>query len=278
MKAQVDWIGVLLRVAVILGVGFMLAPLVFVVLNSFNASPLSKFPPESFSFRWYEQMFAWQPFADGFRNSVIVATLSTLLALAVGTPAAIALTRHQFRLREAMRGAVLTPLIFPRVALALGAYILFLQVGQALNARSALLGTPLALVLVHALLGLPLVVVIVGATLSTLDVSVEEAAEDLGANPAQTFLRVTYPLIRQALLVSAVFAFMFSFDEVETTFFLAPVSIRTLPVEMFIYLEREATPVVAALSTLLLFGTFVLVLLLAARLGVERLVGAVSRP
>jgi putative spermidine/putrescine transport system permease protein len=254
-----------------------LAPLVFVVLNSFNSSALGVFPPQGFSLQWYERMLAWPPFATGFRNSVIVGLVATILALAAGVPSAYALTRYRFRTREALQSYFLSPLIFPRVALALGAYIAFLELGQALGARSLLLGTPLALIIVHALLGLPIVIVIMSAAIVNIDPALEDAALDLGASPAHAFRRVVVPLIARAAVIAAVFAFIFSFDEVETTFFLAPISTRTLPVEMYIYMERELTPVVAALSTLLLAATFTIVVLMAWRLGIESVTRAASR-
>jgi len=272
-----DPVNLALQLVLVAGVLFMLAPLFFVVVNSFNASPLSRFPPESFSLRWYQTALSWPPFISGFRNSLIIASAAMVLALLAGSTAAIALVRYQFRFRELLRAFLVAPLLFPRVALALGAYILFLQVGQLLTMRAALLGTPTAIVLVHALLGLPIVVLVVSAALVSVDPVLEEAAQDLGAGPLTTFRRITLPLIRGGLIVGAVFAFIFSFDEVETTFFLAPISVKTLPVEMFIYLERELSPVVAALSTLLMAATFVIVIALSGRLGVDRVVRSAER-
>jgi putative spermidine/putrescine transport system permease protein len=93
-----------------------------------------------------------------------------------------------------------------------------------------------------------------------MDPALEEAAMDLGATATQTLLRVTFPLVRVGIATATVFAFMFSFDEVEASFFISPVSGRTLPIEMFIFMEQDQSPTIAALSSLLILGTLLVVM------------------
>jgi len=272
-----DVIHVALRAWLIAVLVFMLAPLIFVVINSFNSSPFSRFPPEAFSLRWYQDALTYAPFQAGFRNSVFVALGATSIALVSGILAAIALVRYSFRGRDVLRTAFIAPMVVPKVALGLAAFILFLRLADTFGLREQLFGTPISLVLVHALIGLPLVVVIISSTLVALDPTLEEAAADLGAGPRETLLRVTLPLIRQGAIIAGVFAFMFSFDEVESAIFLSPIAGRTLPVEMFLFLERRQDPTLAAVSSLLVAATFIGVVILASRFGIERVTRVSAR-
>jgi putative spermidine/putrescine transport system permease protein len=267
----------LLRLWLVTVMLFMVSPLFFVLVNSFNSSPFSSFPPQGLSLRWYQDALNYEPFQTGLRNSLTVAIGATAIALTAGTMAALALIRYRFRGRDALRTLFVSPMVFPKVALGLAAFVLFLKVAEVLQAREALLSSPISLIVVHGLIGLPLVVVIVSSALIGVDPTIEEAAADLGADPSRTFFRVTLPLIRQGLIIAGFFAFMFSFDEVESAIFLAPIAGRTLPVEMFLFLERRQDPTLAALSALLVVTTLIIVVALASRYGVERITRAVNR-
>lgn len=269
---SIDAISLALRIWLVAVLAFMVAPLVFVFVNSFNASPFSNFPPQGFSLRWYEGALTYEPFQSGLRRSLTVAIGATLVAVGVGTLASIGLVRYRFRGSDALRTFFISPMVVPKVALGLAIFVLFLKVADVLGLRDQLVGSSISLIIVHALIGLPLVVIIVSSSLVGVDPSLEEAAADLGADPLKTFVRVTLPLVRQSMITSAVFAFMFSFDEVESAIFLAPLSGRTLPVEMFLLLERQQDPTLAALSSLLVAATLMVVLVLASRVGVERVV------
>lgn len=274
---RADPVAVGLRVWLLLALLFMTAPLALVIVNSFNASPFSNFPPEQLSLRWYESAISYEPFQSGLRKSLTVALVSTLIALVVGTLAAIGLVRYHFRGSAVLRTFFTAPMVVPKVALGLATFVLFLKAAQLLDLREALVGSPVSLVVVHAVIGLPLIVIIVSASLVGVDPVLEEAAADLGASPAETFVRVTMPLIGQGMAISAIFAFMFSFDEVESAIFLSPIAGRTLPVEMFLLLERQQDPTLAALSSLLVLATLSVVLVLASRFGVERVIRTVQR-
>jgi putative spermidine/putrescine transport system permease protein len=125
-----------------------------------------------------------------------------------------------------------------------------------------LYGGLFGLIVAHALLGLPFVISIMTAVMYNIDPSQEEAAQDLGCNPVESFFRVTLAQLRTGLAVSAVFAFMMSFDELETSLFLVRPANNTLPIEMFLYVQEQQNPTLAALSTLLVALTVLLVLLL----------------
>jgi putative spermidine/putrescine transport system permease protein len=229
----------------LIGVGiFILTPLVFVIVNSFNASADSIFPPSAYSLRWYETVLRVEPFRKGMVNSLIVATGSTLFSLVIGALVARALTRHSFRGKSFFRTLFLSPLVVPRIVLGFSLFLLFIRIG--LN------GTQLGMIAGHALLGLPFVTIILTASMLAVDRETEEAAADLGANAFQTFVFITLPQMRVGLVVAALFAFITSFDEVEVSIFLTRPAINTLPVEMFIYAEQFQDPTLAAVSALLI--------------------------
>ncbi len=245
------WIDAALRIALFGVLGFILSPLVFVVVNSFNGSAFNSFPPDGFSLRWYEFVLAYKPFREGMVNSLIIASASTLVAMMTGMLAALALVRGKVRARGALSAFFLSPLVVPRVATGIAVFILLI--------RLRLFGTTGSLVLVHAMLSLPFAIVLLTASLVSVNRTFEEAAMDLGAGPLRTFWQVTLPQIRAGLIVAAVFAFITSFDETEASIFLVRPSNTTLPVQMFLYLEQYQNPTLAALSTLLIGLTVVLV-------------------
>src|SRR5881396_51112 len=240
-----------LRVVLFGVLAFVLSPLVFVVINSFNGSAFNSFPPQGFSFQWYQFVLGYAPFREGMVNSLIIASASTLLAIVAGMLAALALTRGRVRARGILNAFFLSPLVMPRVAIGIAVFILLI--------RLRLFGTTGSLVLVHAMLSLPFALVLLSASLVNVNRSLEEAAMDLGAGPLRTFWSVTLPQIRAGLVVAAVFAFITSFDETEASIFLVRPANTTLPIQMFLYLEQYQNPTLAALSTLLIAATIVLV-------------------
>ncbi len=242
---------------------FMLSPIVFVVINAFNDSSLSLFPPKGFSLRWFRAVFDHEPFRKGFFNSFKVASAASTLSLIAGTLAALALARHRFPGRPLLRSLFFAPLIVPRVAVGLAVFVLFVRWVQPLQ------GTNVGLALAHAVLTLPFVITIVTANLALLNPSLEEAAKDLGANPFRAFWHVTLPQMRTGLAVAGAFAFITSFDEVETSIFVLSPPNTTLPIQMFLYMEQWQNPTLAALSTLLVACTIVPVLVLLPILKVQ---------
>jgi putative spermidine/putrescine transport system permease protein len=245
------WIDGALRVSLLAVLAFMLSPLVFVVINSFNDSAFNRFPPEGFSLRWYEFVLGYVPFRDGMVNSLIVATASTLLAVPAGMLAGLALVRGSFRGKGALRAFFMSPLVMPKVAIGIAVFILLI--------RLRLFGSLPSLMIVHAMLSLPFTIVLLTASLVGVNRTLEEAAMDLGAGPLRTFWKVTVPQIRAGLVVATIFAFISSFDETEASIFLVRPANITLPIQMFLYVEQYQNPTLAALSTLLIALTVAIV-------------------
>lgn len=245
---------VLLRLILGAVLVFMAAPILIVVVNSFNASPFNVWPPSGFTLEWYHKALTMPEFQRGFVNSVIAGILSTLIVLLVGTPLSYAIVRIAFRGKSLLRGILLGPLVIPRIAIGFALFVLYIATG------SGLYGTMFGVVLGHALLMLPFVVSVLVANLGEVDPIVEEAARDLGAGPVRAFILVVLPQIRPGLIVSGLLAFITSFDEVETTIFLVKPVVNTLPIEMYLYLDQNQDPTLAALSTLLIALSMLLVL------------------
>lgn len=234
---------------------FMAAPLVIVVVNSFNESAFSQWPPQGFSTEWYSTVFHNDRFLRSFYTSLKVAVGATVIALVIGSMAAYALTRYRIVGRRIVQTMYFAPLTVPRVAIGFALFVLYItwQIG--------LFGTIRGLIVAHVLLVLPFVVVIFVSTIGSIDPVYEEAARDLGAGRVRTFLKVTLPQMQTGFVVAAVFAFIISFDEVEMSIFVVRPETNTLPVEMFLFLEQQQTPTLAALSALLIGLMLALVLL-----------------
>jgi putative spermidine/putrescine transport system permease protein len=237
-----------------LTVFYLLAPTLVIVPMSFTQASILSFPPEGFSTRWYELMLTKPAWSAGLRNSVVVGSLTAILATGLGTLAALGMTRGRFPGRALINGLVLSPLIVPLVIIAIGIFSLFVQWRIA--------GSVVGLVLAHTALAVPFVVVNVATSLRTIDRNLELAAANLGATPARTFQRITLPLILPGVLAGAIFAFITSWDEVVVAIFLTTARFRTLPAEMWQQVRQVVDPTVAAVATTLLVVTTALLLLL----------------
>jgi len=236
---------------------FLVAPILVVMLVSFNDTTLFELPPPRWSLRWYATLLASREWQEAFFLSVWVAAAVTVLALMLGVPAGYALARGQFFGRRLLEFVLISPMVVPVIVLALGLYALF--------ARLGLIGRPAGLVLAHAVLALPVVIVIVGAAFRRADVSVELAARACGASFVRAFWSVLLPSVRPALISAGAFAFLTSFDEVVLALFLGGPGATTLPKRIWEAVKFELDPTLTAISTLLILLT--LLALLVAELG-----------
>ncbi|MEA2324851.1 MAG: putative spermidine/putrescine transport system permease protein [Solirubrobacteraceae bacterium] len=245
---------VALRVCVaVIGV-LMIAPTIIIVVASFGSTRSLAFPPEGISTQWYENFFtdAWLPTA---KSSLQIAVLTVLLATPLGTMAALGVARSRVPGIRVLQALFIAPMIIPTVILGIGLFQVF--------STWRITGSMLGLVLAHTALALPFVFVTVGASLQTVDPALERAAANLGANPLRTFVQITLPLILPGVLSGALFAFVTSLDEVVVAIFLTSPQVTTLPVQIFATLQNYLDPTVAAISTLLLLVTLVVLLVTA---------------
>lgn len=244
---------------------FLLAPLLIVIPLSFSNDQFLTFPPESWGVKWYIAMFQHQDFVRALGVSVSLATVVTLISLAAGIPAAYALKRFEFPGREALAALFTAPLLLPSIVLGLAVLLVFV--------RWRLLGTYTGLTLAHLLVTTPYVIRIMMTSFSTLPPSVEEAATMLGASPLTVFRRITLPLMMPGLVASAALSFLMSFDEVVISLFVTGPRLRTLPVEIFDYVESRTDPMAAAVSVALIAVTLAFIIVIERTLGLSRTVG-----
>jgi putative spermidine/putrescine transport system permease protein len=242
-----DWRRALLWGFGALVVVFLLAPILVILIVSFNDTTLFSFPPTSWSLRWYRALWDSRSWREAGLLSLWLALAVTAASLLIGVTAAYALARSTLRSKRFVEFFLISPMIVPVVVLAIGLYVLF--------APFRLIGTPAAIFLGHTLLALPVVIVIVGAAIRKVDPSIELAARACGASFPRAFWHVVLPAIRPAILSSGAFAFLTSFDEVVLVLFLGGPRTNTLPKRIWEAVKFEVDPSLTAVSTLLVVLT-----------------------
>jgi putative spermidine/putrescine transport system permease protein len=222
---------------------YLVLPSLVVIPISFNDSSMMKFPPEKFSFRWYDTFIGTPAWTASLWLSVKLALGVMVISTGIGVLAAVGLVRGRFPGKNALQAFLFSPMIIPHVVIALGMYYFY--------SGMRFVGNPWALLLSHICLAIPIVIVIVSATLQDFNRTLEQAAQVLGATPLQTFLKITLPIIRPGIITAALFAFIVSFDEVVIVAFIGGYRAATLPKRMFDNVRDQMEPTVAAISTLL---------------------------
>jgi ABC-type spermidine/putrescine transport system permease subunit II len=245
--SQAIWWGIVVATLI-----FLYAPVVGMLLFSFNAASTTALPFAGFSLHWYEQAFGDPLVRGALLNSVKVATVVAIFTAVTGTSAAFALSRHRSRWLDAFTAFVSAPLILPALFLGIALLSFYSQIGLDPSLWTAAIG--------HALVTLPFVVVIVNARLMRLDRSYEEAARDLGATAFQSFRMVVFPLVAPALLGAVLIVVAWSFDELVITFFTSGGE-ATLPVRIWGMLRRGIDPSVNAMASVILVTTIACTLL-----------------
>jgi len=241
---------------------FLYLPIIVLIVYSFSGSGVGGFPPASWTFDWYRQLFADGPLWDAVVNSLIVAGVAVAIALGLGLPAALALDRASFPGKVLFRRLVLLPLILPGIITGLSLLMLFVAAGMKLSLVTVTLGHGTALISVAT--------TEIFAGLQKLERAQEEASLDLGASPWTTFWRITLPNLRVSLLAAGLLIFTLSLDEIAVSFFLIGRD-NTLPLEIWSRLRRGITPEINAISTLmLLFSIFTILIWYRLRTRSER--------
>ncbi|CAO3425486.1 ABC transporter permease subunit [Azospirillum endophyticum] len=226
--------------------------LVLISLPAFLMIPLSfgkgglAWPPSGFTLQWYEQLLQSPIWMQALWRSIVVAFGTGLLAMAIGVPAAFLMVRSQMRGKGAMLAFILSPIVVPRMIIAVGMFYVFAQMG--------LVGTILGLVIGHTVVAVPYVVMTMMAVLRNYDTRLDMAAQSLGARPLAALRHVTFPILGAGMLSSFLFAFATSFDELTISLFSSGGLSATLPKQFWDEVTLQVSPVIAAVSTgLLLF-------------------------
>lgn len=229
---------------------FLIAPIILIVPLSFNAEPYFTFTegmlaldPDAYSLRWYKDFFTSESWVHSIKNSFIIAIAATFLATALGTLAALGLSRSHMPARTLIMSLLISPMIVPLIISGAAMFFFYSNVNLA--------QTHLGVILAHTALGTPFVVITVTATLVGFDHQLIRASQSLGAPPARTFFKVIMPLIAPGVISGALFAFITSFDEVVIVLFLAGYEQRTIPLEMWSGIREQISPTILAVATLL---------------------------
>ena len=243
---------------------FLVGPFLVVFVTAFSAAPTLAFPPKSFSLEWFGVVFGVEEFRSSFVTSMWLAVASTLAALALGIPVAYALARFPLRGAEIIRIIVTTPIIVPGLVIGLALLRYFVLLGD--------VPVNWSLFLSHTALLIPYAVRVVSASLQNLPKDIEDAAVTLGASRLRTFFAIILPNIRAGMAAAAVLAFITSFNQVPVSLLLTGPGVSTLPIQMLIYMEQNFDPSLAALSTVLILFSIIIVQLTERLLGISKYV------
>jgi spermidine/putrescine transport system permease protein len=266
---------------------FLYLPILVLIIFSFNAAStlsggrvLSATVWKGFTTRWYEVLVHDARIIDATKNTLTVAVISTLLSTVIGTMAALVMERHNFLGKLAFDAVLYLPIIIPDVVMALSLILFFVLIkmpSMVMDLSSTVSSitflpswivswltrviTVTPIIIAHVAFNISFVAIVVRARLADFDITMEEAAKDLGANEWQTFRRITLPLIMPGILGGALLAFTLSIDDFVITFFVSGPGSTTLPVRVFSMIRMGVTPEVNALSSAMLLVSIGLVLL-----------------
>ena len=242
---------------------FLIAPLVAIIPISFSQSPFMLFTegmlafppdPEAWSFRWYRYMVGictdknlTTPCSNkwmvGTVNSFFIGFVATFIATALGTLAALGLSRPHMPFKGLIMSILISPMIVPLIITSAGMFFFY--------ARYNLVYTFTGIIMAHVALATPFVVITVTATLVGFDMNMVKASQSLGANPTRTFFKVIMPLILPGVISGALFAFITSFDEIVIVMFMASLDQVTIPRQMWSGIRQEISPVILCMATCL---------------------------
>ena len=232
---------------------FLFAPIVLLVLFSFNANRYGTFPITAWTLSWYRQAIGDYQIHDALTTTLKVALEVTAISVVVGTAAAFPLVRSRLRFRNGIRVGIVLPIMIPGLLIGVSLLVLFTgTLHWQLSPQTAVIG--------QAVYTTPFVILLVAARLQALDPSLERAASDLGANAFNRLRRVVLPLLLPAIVAGALFAFTLSLDEFIITYFLIGSNI-TLPIYIYTQVKFGITPEVNALASMLLAASLLLLAL-----------------
>lgn len=238
---------------------FLLGPLLIISITSFESGSILKFPPEEYSFKWYENIFRVEMFLTTFKTSIIVSLAGNILALLLGIPAAYALSRFDFKGKGLVNAIFVSPILIPGIVLGFS-FLRYIVVAYHLPIY-------VSLFIGHTVIMLPFIIRIISSSLTNFDFSIEEAAQSLGASKFRTFFTVVFPNIKSGIIAAVMIAFLESFNNVDISVYMTGPGVSTFPIQMLLYVENYFDPTIAAISVLLMIITAIFMFI------VERLMG-----
>lgn len=243
---------------------FIYAPILLIVVFSFNSNPVNMMIWESFTFDWYKTIFGFSAATtesalyldstdqlyQAVKNSLTIALITTTVSTVFGTSIALAVARFKFRLKGFYRALMFMPMIMPDIILGIALLIFFVSVGISLSVFTIMIG--------HCTFLISYVFIVVSSRIADMDDTLEEASADLGANGWTTFRRVTLPMILPGVIGGALLAFIISMDDLVITYFIAGVDSQTLPVFIYGMLRRGIKPEINAIATIMLLFSIII--------------------
>ncbi|MBR1865759.1 MAG: ABC transporter permease [Lachnospiraceae bacterium] len=221
---------------------FLYIPIFVVILFSFNTSEMN-IVFEGFTLQWYGSFFKNRTLMESLQNTLIIAAVSTIVSVVIGTLGAVGMSRYEFKGRKLVDMLLYVPIVIPEIVLG----VAMLSIFSILNMPMGLLTMTLA----HITFCIPFVVISVRASLAGMDKSLEEASMDLGASHVKTFLTVTLPLIMPGVISGATLSLSLSIDDVIISFFVSGPGSTTLPLKILEMVKHGVSPEVNALSTII---------------------------
>ncbi|MDD2484671.1 MAG: ABC transporter permease, partial [Eubacteriales bacterium] len=222
---------------------FIYAPIAVMIVFSFNDQETNYFW-NGFTLRWYEKLFYDSSIVEYLWVSLIIAVSATILSVIIGTLGAVGLVRFEFKLKKLVNQSLYIPIVIPEIVLGISLLILFDFIKLPLGF--------IAIILAHVTFCVPFVIIIMRGRLAGLDLSVEEASMDLGANRMTTFFRITLPMLLPGIISGAFMSFTLSIDDVIISNFVAGPYSTTLPVKILSLVKTGLSPEVNALATIMI--------------------------
>jgi putative spermidine/putrescine transport system permease protein len=250
------------KVAAALGLAFLLIPLLIIIAVSVTETEYLAFPPVGFTLRWYAAFLSDAEYITPLMTSGVLALLSTVVALILGVPAALALERSRLNGRRLLSALFLSPLILPGIVVGAGVLQLASQIGWSRSFMALLVG--------HVAIITPYIVRTTLASLADIGPSTEEAARDLGATATEAFFYVTLPTIKPGVIAGALFAAIISWVNVEVSIFNTTADLMTLPVKLFNDVQFQLGPIISAVSAATIFLAVIIVVVVDLAFGLDR--------
>lgn len=236
---------------VILVFAFLYLPIIVLIIYSFNTSSMNIIF-EGFTFDWYKTLFHNRDLLEAFRNTLIVAVISTVISTILGTISAYGLFKYNFKFKNIINGLIYIPIVIPEIVLGISLLSVYTLMKLDLGLFSIILS--------HIAFSVPFVIVSVRTTLTSEIAVYEEAAEDLGASNYQVFKNIILPTIAPGIISGATLAFTLSLDDVVISYFTSGPGSNTLPLYIYSMIKTGITPDVNALSTIMVLVTFILLI------------------
>lgn len=221
---------------------FIYLPIVVMIVFSFN-DQRNNYYWNGFTLEWYEYLFTQSDLLQYLINSLIVAIVATAISIVIGVLGAMGLMRFEFKLKQTINNSLYIPIVIPEVVLGISLLMLYETANFPLGMMS--------MILAHATFCIPFVVIIMRGRMSGMDMSIEEASQDLGANRIVTFFRVTLPMLIPGILSSAFMSFTLSIDDVIISNFVSGPYSTTLPVKILSMVKVGLKPEVNALTSIM---------------------------